>query len=90
MVGTFPASQSIIKVVASTHHACIKSWYELSHAIETPMKFTRSFPANAAARENVPMRTIVFGILSLKSDCQSCKRIVQNAMSIDIIVRVFS
>lgn len=54
------------------------------------MKFTRSFPANAAARENVPMRTIVFGILSLKSDCQSCKRIVQNAMSIDIIVRVFS
>ena len=35
----------------------MKSLYESSPASGTPMKFTRSLPANAIASANVPMRT---------------------------------
>ena len=42
-----------------------KSLKDSKPASVTPMKFTRSFPAKAIARENVPMSTTIFSTLTL-------------------------
>gem|GEM_PF-6623736 len=57
-----------MNVLGSGIHAAAYSLYELNHAILTQMKFTRSFPAKAAAREKVPINTIIFGIFHFKID----------------------
>ena len=42
----------------------VKSRYELTPASGTPMKFTKSLPANAIARANVPRSTIILNMFT--------------------------
>ena len=59
-------------------------------ATVTPMKLTKSFPAKAIARENVPAKTINFNGFSAKTRCMMKVKIVQTTALIPRIVTVFS
>ena len=54
-----------------------KSLKDSNPANVTPMKFTRSLPAKAMARENVPISTTILSTF-IFSKCNSCIRIVKN------------
>ena len=56
----------------------VKSRNEEKPARVTPMKFTRSLPANAMASENVPMSTIILNTLNF-IQWSSCISTVKNA-----------
>ena len=60
--GADDASASIVMSVEPWLSASI---YESIPAIGTPIKFTRSFPAKASARANVPERIVNFNMLTL-------------------------
>jgi len=71
--GTFPPSHSIVNRVGSVILLAEKRSYELIAAIGTPIKFTRSFPANAVASENVPISTTSLNIFTrnIRATCIS-------------------
>ena len=57
-------SEVIMNDVALPLPLATKSWYESRPASGTPMKFTRSLPAKAMARANVPMSTTSLNTLT--------------------------
>ena len=59
-------------------------------ATVTPMKLTKSFPAKAIARENVPASTMNFKGFSAKTRCMMKVSMVQTAALIPRMVKVFS
>ncbi len=50
---------------------------ELNPAINTPIKFTKSLPANESARAEVPARIMILRILTLKICCNAAIITVQ-------------
>ncbi len=67
-------------------HSC-----QLSHAARgTPTKFTRSFPANANASENVPRRMTTLKMFTLKKRMSASKKIVKPTKSVRTIEPVFA
>ena len=76
-VWTFPCSEPIKKVFESSPGLAANALYASSPARGTPMKFTRSFPAKAMAKANVPTKTINFRIFILTSQFSTCNKIVQ-------------
>ena len=57
-------SDVIMNDVALPLPLAMKSWYESRPASGTPMKFTRSLPAKAMARANVPISTTSLNTLT--------------------------
>ena len=55
-----------------------QDWNDSSAAIGTPIKLTRSFPANARAREKVPTPIIILYISSLKTVMTINEKIYQS------------
>ena len=64
-VGTFEANICMLNSSAATPDATHAS-YDCQAAIGTPIKFTKSFPAKARARANVPTPIITLYISTLK------------------------
>jgi len=64
---TSPMSISILKVSGSTPPEILHAFQDENPAMGTPIKFTRSLPANAIARAKVPARTTTVNISILKS-----------------------
>ena len=72
-VGVFTGNDkdSIVKVEGSIDGLAENSLNDSSPARGTPIKLTRSLPANAIARENVPTRTIILSILTLNIEIKN-------------------
>ena len=64
-------------------------WYDFSPAMKTPIKLTKSFPANESASANVPASTIYLSRLKLNSDINSWKIRVRVINERPKIVKVF-
>ncbi len=76
-VGTFLDMISILNSVAANPLTLIKgsthAWYDCHAAIGTPIKFTKSLPANAIAIAKVPIMiinlyTLILNTLVIKAD----------------------
>ena len=60
-----PVNATISSPSGSVPGSAINVWNDFKPANGTPIKFTRSLPANAMARAKVPTSTIIFNISSL-------------------------
>ena len=58
-------NDSIMNVSTEPAPLATKSLNDSKPASVTPMKFTRSLPANAIASENVPISTTIFNTFTL-------------------------
>ena len=71
-------NDSIINVSTEPAPLATKSLNDSKPASVTPMKFTRSLPANAIASENVPISTTILNTFTLHQ-CRTCISTVKNA-----------
>ena len=58
----FPVRATIEKLSGFAPGSAMNDWNAFNPAKGTPIKLTRSFPANAIARANVPTNTIILRI----------------------------
>jgi len=87
-VSTFAAPSKCMEPSAEPDSIAI--WKDLNPATGTPMKFTRSFPANAMARAKVPTRTMIFSMLIFLIRVRACRMMLHPTKLISMIVAVLS
>ena len=64
-------------------------WYESNPAINTPMKLTRSLPANASASAKVPESTVILRIFTFSQASSDIKRL-QNTKAMATHIQILS